>query len=195
MIFDYQPGQTPIDAAEAEALIPPLRTQAELNEWEEANILSAANWALSDRTLNRTDPLTEDFLFELHRRMFDQTWRWAGKTRTTDKNIGVPFYKIRTELRQLLDDARYWREHDTFEPDEAAMRFHHRVVTIHLFPNGNGRHARLVADVFVRKLGKPAFTWGRANLVSEKDARARYLSALKSADNGDYGPLLKFGRE
>ena len=120
---------------------------------------------------------------------------WAGKTRTTDKNIGVPFYKIRTELRQLLDDVHHWRENKTFDPDEAAMRFHHRVVTIHLFPNGNGRHARLVADVFVRKLGKPIFTWGSANLVSEKDARTRYLSALKSADRDDYGPLLKFGRE
>lgn len=195
MIFEYQPGQSPIDAAEAEALIPPLKTQGELNEWEEENILSATNWALSDRVLKRTDPLTEDYLFELHRRMFDQTWRWAGKTRTTDKNIGVSFFKIRTELRQLLDDVRYWRDNKTFEPDEAAIRFHHRLVTIHLFPNGNGRHARLVADVLARNLGRPIFTWGRTNLVSEKDARARYLSALKSADSGDYGPLLKFGRE
>lgn len=195
MIFEYQPRQTPIDAAEAEALIPQLKTQGELNEWEEENILSAANWALSDRALKRTDPLTEDYLFELHRRMFDHTWRWAGKTRTTDKNIGVSFYKIRTELRQLLDDVRYWRENKTFEPDEAAMRFHHRLVTIHLFPNGNGRHSRLATDVFARTLGKPIFTWGGANLVSQKDARAHYLAALKSADDGDYGPLLKFGRE
>jgi Fic-DOC domain mobile mystery protein B len=194
MIFRYKPGQTPIDAAEADDLIPPLTTQDELNEWEEENILEARHWALSRRVISRTEPLSEGFLFELHRRMFDHTWKWAGKIRTRDKNIGVPFAMIRVRLRELLDDARYWREHRTFDFDEFAMRFHHRLVQIHLFPNGNGRHARLAVDVIVRKSGKPDFSWGSVNLTGHGEARAAYLDAIHAADAGDFQPLINFSR-
>lgn len=192
MIFQDEPGQTPIDAAEAEGLIPPLTTQAELNEWEEQNIVAAQAWALSKRVINKTELLSEGFLFELHRRMFEGTWKWAGELRTRDKNIGVPFYNIRPSLRQLLDDARYWRDHHGF--DEFAMRFHHRLVQIHLFSNGNGRHARLAVDVIARQSDKPAFSWGSANLTNPGQARAAYLEAIRAADGGDYDPLIKFSR-
>jgi Fic-DOC domain mobile mystery protein B len=196
MIFEYLPGQTPIDAAEEEALLLPLKTQKQLNEAEEANIIDARTWALSDRILGGIDPLTEEFVFDLHRRMFGEVWDWAGEPRTRDKNISVPFFKIRVELRQLLDDAKYWREHNVYEPDELALRFHHRLVTIHVFPNGNGRHARLMADILAHTMRRPAFTWGGgADLISGKDARTSYLEALKAADGGDYGPLVKFARE
>jgi Fic-DOC domain mobile mystery protein B len=192
--FDDELGQTPIDAAEAEALIPPLTTQAELNEWEEQNIIGGRHWALSKRVLNKAEPLSEEFLFALHRRMFDGTWKWAGEIRTRDKNIGVPFYKIRACLRELLDDARYWRDNGTYSFDEFAMRFHHRLVQIHLFPNGNGRHARLAVDVIARKSGQPDFTWGSVNLAKPGEARAAYLTAIHAADDGDYQALIKFGR-
>ena len=192
--FEYESGQTPIDAAETEALIPPLATQAELNEWEEQNNFDGRHWALSKRVLNQAEPLSEESLFELHRRMFGDTWKWAGEIRTRDKNIGVPFYKIRVCLRELLDDARYWRENRTYCFDEFAMRFHHRLVQIHLFPNGNGRHARLAVDVIARKSGQPDFTWGSVNLVKQGEARAAYLNAIHAADQGDYQPLIKFSR-
>lgn len=195
MNFEYLPRQTPIDAAEEEALLLPLKTQKQLNEAEEANIIEATTWALSKRKLGRPDPLNEEYLFELHRRMLGEIWAWAGEPRMRDKNIGVPFFKIRIELRQLLDDAKYWRENKVYEPDELALRFHHRLVTIHVFPNGNGRHARLVADVLARMMGRPEFTWGGTDFISEKEVRTRYLEALKSADSGDYAPLIKFARE
>lgn len=194
MIFRYKPGQTPIDAAEAEGLIPPLEKQGELNEWEEQNIISARHWALSKRTLRKFDPLSEDYLFKLHKRMFDQTWKWAGKTRTRDKTIGVPYPKIRVCLRELLDDAHYWRENETYQFDEFAMRFHHRLVQIHLFPNGNGRHARLVVDVIARKNGEMDFSWGSVNLTKPGQARATYLDAIHAADEGNYLPLVRFSR-
>ena len=192
MIFHYEPGQTPIDPAEAEDLIPPLTTQAELNEWEEHNIIAGRHWALSKRVLKQVDPLSEDFLFELHRRMFGDTWKWAGEIRTRDKSIGVPFYKIRVCLRELLDDAHYWRDNKTYRFDELAMRFHHRLVQIHLFPNGNGRHARLAVDIGARKSGQPDFTWGSANLGKPGEARAAYLDAIHAADDGNYQPLITF---
>jgi Fic-DOC domain mobile mystery protein B len=194
LIFKYEPGQTPVDAAEAEALLAPVQTQAELNTWEEENILAASKWALSNRALKLAEPLSEDYLLNLHHRMFSATWAWAGKLRDRDKNIGVPFYKIRIDLRLLLDDARYWQENGTYEADELAVRFHHRLVHIHLFPNGNGRHARLVADVLIRKGGRPAFSWGGANLVGVGEARAHYLDALRAADAGDYTQLITFSR-
>jgi Fic-DOC domain mobile mystery protein B len=194
MIFHYEDGQTPIDAAEAEALIPPLTTQAELNEFEEQNIVAGQHWALAKRVLNQRDPLSEEFLLELHRRMFDDTWEWAGEIRLRDKNMGVPFYNIRVALRELSDDARHWRDNKTYAFDEFAMRFHHRLVQIHLFPNGNGRHARLAVDVIARKSGQPAFTWGSINLGKPGEARAAYLKAIRAADEGDYQPLISFSR-
>lgn len=124
--------------------------------------------------------------------MFDQTWKWAGEYRRSEKSIGIPFHEIRERLRALFGDVRYWIENNTYPTDEIAVRFHHRLVLIHPFPNGNGRHARLIADVIAMKLGRPEFTWGSAHLVKEGEARTRYLEAIRAADNGDTQPLLAF---
>jgi Fic-DOC domain mobile mystery protein B len=126
--------------------------------------------------------------------MFDQTWRWAGQYRSTEKNIGIPHYQIREALPALLGDVRYWVEHRTFEPDELAVRFHHRLVLIHPFANGNGRHARLMADVFLRRQDRPGFTWGGADMVRAGDFRRRYIDALRAADRNDIQPLVVFAR-
>ena len=149
-LFTTGDGNTPLSPDEQADLIPNLSTRDELNEWERTNILVAYDWALNPRTLRRNDPMTEPYLRDLHHRMFDQTWKWAGRYRTTEKNIGIPHYQIREALAALLGDARYWLEHRTFPPDEIAIRFHHRLVFIHPFANGNGRHGRLMADVLAR---------------------------------------------
>jgi len=159
-------GNTPLSPEEQDDLIPDLSTREELNEWERQNILEASAWALNPRNLNRQDPFSEAYVRELHLRMFDQTWKWAGAYRTTEKNIGISHYQIREALPALLGDARYWREHQIFEPDELAVRFHHKLVWIHPFADGNGRHARLIADVVVRRLDRPVFTWGSADIVT-----------------------------
>ena len=186
-------GNTPLSPDELSDLIPSLATKEELNEWERENILFAREWAATDRT----SPLgmaSDEYVRKLHAKMFDQTWKWAGEYRHTEKNIGVPFHEIRERLMASLGDVRYWIEHRTYSPDEIAVRFHHRLVFIHPFPNGNGRHARLLADRLVMKLGRPALTWGSANLVKQGEARAKYLEAVRAADNGDMQPLLKFAR-
>lgn len=174
-------------------LIPSLATKEELNEWERENILAAREWAVMDRS-SPNDILSDIYLRELHRRMFDQTWKWAGQYRRTEKNMGIPFYEIRERLVALLGDVRYWIENRTFSADEIAVRLHHRLVAIHPFSNGNGRHARLIADLLVMKLGYAAFSWGSADLISQGDPRARYLVALREADNGNINPLLEFAR-
>ena len=130
----------------------------------------------------------------VHRRMYADVWAWAGEFRKTNKNIGADKWQIPTELRYLLDDVRYWHEHNTYPPDEMAVRFKHRIVSIHCFANGNGRHSRLMADIIIEKIYKlPVFTWGAANL-SSSDARAAYLRAVKAADKGDHSLLLTFAR-
>ena len=188
----HAPGATPLDPDEARGLIPGhIRTQAELNQWEQANVLEGSTWALRSR---ERDFLSEAFVRELHRRMFGNTWRWAGTFRTTGKNIGVDSTQIVVKLRDLLHDARYWLEHRTYEVDEIAARFHHRLVAIHPFSNGNGRHARLMTDVLLKRRGAAAFAWGGANLETAGDARDRYLAALRAADAGDYAQLLAFVR-
>jgi len=193
-VFPGGDGNTPLSPEEQDDLIPDLTTKEELNEWERQNILEASAWALGQRNLNRRDPFSEAYVRELHRRMFDQTWKWAGVYRTTEKNIGIPHDRIREALPALLGDARYWVEHRTFAPDELAVRFHHKLVWIHAFANGNGRHARLMADVVARRLGKPVFTWGRADIVRAGDFRRSYIDALRAADKNDIQPLLAFAR-
>src|ERR1700731_1540399 len=177
--LNTSPGNTPLDTEELEQLIPSLATKGELDEWERKNILEANEWALKERTLKREDPLTEAYLRELHKRMFDQTWKWAGQYRNTEKNFGCLVPEIRDRIGTLLDDARYWFEHNTFSVDERAIRIHHRLVgSIHPFPNGNGRHARLLADVVAVKFGQPEFSWGSNDIVAEGTTRAGYLEAL-----------------
>jgi Fic-DOC domain mobile mystery protein B len=190
--LDYPPGATPLDADELGSLIPGhITNQGELNEWEQLNILQGDAWAHKQQ---RKDLLDEAFLRQLHRRMFSETWRWAGDFRRSDKNIGVDWLKIGVELRQLLDDVHYQIEHTSYPPDEIAVRFHHRLVSIHPFPNGNGRHARLMADLLAERLGQPRFTWGSQSLTDANDTRRHYLAALQAADARDYAPLLAFAR-
>jgi Fic-DOC domain mobile mystery protein B len=193
-IFTTGDGNTPLSPEEQDDLIPDLSTKEELNEWERQNILEAYGWALDLKNLRLQDPLTEPYVRELHLRMFDQTWKWAGIYRSTEKNIGIPHYQIREALAALLGDARYWVEHQTFEADELAVRFHHRLVSIHPFANGNGRHSRLIADVLVQRQGRPVFTWGGADIVRAGDFRRSYIDALRAADKNDMQPLLTFAR-
>ncbi len=188
---DYPAGATPLDADELASLIPGhITSQAELNEWEQLNIVQGDGWARKQRK----EMLNEGFLRQLHKQMFGETWRWAGEFRKSDKNIGVDWLKIGVELKKLLDDVRYQIEHGSFVADEIAVRLHHRLVAIHPFPNGNGRHARLLADLVVERLGQPRFSWGSRNLVDASETRQRYIAALQAADARDIAPLLAFAR-
>jgi Fic-DOC domain mobile mystery protein B len=189
--LDYAPGATPLDADELASLIPShITTQGELNEWEQLNIVQGDTWARKQRK----EILDEGFLRRLHQQMFGETWRWAGTFRKSDKNIGVDWLQIGVELKKLLDDVRYQMANDSLPPDDIAVRFHHRLVAIHPFPNGNGRHARLMADLLVERLGRPRFTWGSASLTDANETRQRYIAALQAADARDIAPLLAFAR-
>lgn len=190
-LLEQDDSSTPLTHEEREGLIPSYITlRSELNEAEQANILEAEEWAFA----RKRDVLDERFLTGLHKRMFGRVWRWAGQFRRTERNIGIDPLHIQVELRQLLDDCRYWIEHETYPPDEIAARFHYRLVLTHPFPNGNGRHARLATDLLLVKLGQPRFTWGQVNLVDASETRKRYVAALRAADNHDIGPLLEFVR-
>ena len=192
MKFTYPEGATPIDQDEAAGLIPDhITVQRELNEWESQNIRKAMSWSLSRK---RHDVLTLDYVKELHRRMFDETWTWAGTFRKSDKNIGVAWEQVAVEIHKLLDDARYWLEEKVYSLPETAVRLHYRMVAIHPFINGNGRHARLFADVFLYNHDYPRIDWGGAHLDSAGTVRERYISALRAADAGDFGPLLEYVR-
>lgn len=189
--LDYLPGATPLDADELACLIPKhITTQGELNEWEQLNIEQGETWARRQRK----DILDEAFVRQLHKQMFGETWSWAGSFRKSDKNIGVEWQQVSVKLRNLLDDVRYQIDHATYSPDEIAARFHHRLVAIHPFPNGNGRHARMMADLLIQKLGQPRFTWGSKILTEATETRTSYIESLRAADSGNIQPLLAFVR-
>ena len=191
---EVKDARTAISLEDAAALKPNLATRRDLDEWEYKNILEGRAWALDSRRLKRTDPLTEPYIRKLHFRMFNQTWGWAGKYRTTNPNLGIPHHEIRDRLGQLLGNARYWLENKTYDLDEIGVRVHHEAVQIHPFPDGNGRHTRLFADVIVAHGGREPFSWGPDNLVAAGAARDQYIKALKQADAGDIQGLLKFAR-
>ncbi len=196
MEFTYQPGQTPLDPDEKEGLKPKhISIQSELNEWEQLNIIKGARWA--QRQL-RQEILDDMFLRELHKRMFSDTWKWAGTYRRSDKNIGCDWRQVSMRVRQLLENTRYQVEQQAVPPDELAARFHHQLVLIHPFPNGNGRCCRLITDLLLQKMGHERFSWGSggyASLVSQSELRAEYLTALRAADQGDITQLLAFARK
>ena len=192
MKFTYAVGATPIDADEAAGLIPShISTQSDLNTWEEANILQGAAWAQRQK---KRELLKEGFVRDLHKQMFNRTWRWAGTFRATNKNIGVDWAHVSVRLNNLLANTQYQMSHAIFEADELAVRFHHQLVWIHPFPNGNGRHARLLADTLVVRLGRKRFSWGANSLLTGSVLRQQYLEALRAADTGEYERLLAFAR-
>ena len=192
IIGDEPEGATPLDQNEMDGLkFEHITTRDELNELEQANVESGLLWLGRRR---KTDILTEQFMLDLHRRLFGDVWEWAGQFRKTGKNIGVDPYEIAVQLRMLLDDARYWAEHKTYPPLEAGARFHHRLTKIHPFPNGNGRHARIAADTYISdRFGHAPIDWAAGHdLQHNNERRSTYIAALKAADADDYGPLLAF---
>jgi Fic-DOC domain mobile mystery protein B len=193
--LDYIDGQTPIEEEEKEDLIiKTISTRGELDEFEQQNIEKAIEWTLKKKF--RLDKiLQEKFILEVHKQMFSNVWKWAGKFRKTNKNIGVDKFQISTEVKYLLDNCKYWIENKTYDEDEITIRFKHRLVQIHLFPNGNGRHSRLLADILISHgFGEPIFTWSVIDLTKKGIARTKYLSAIYEADKGNFKPLLEFAR-
>lgn len=185
-------GATPLDPDELDGLkYKHIQTRNELDELEQANIQAGLLWLSKVRNKN---VLSEGFIRKLHKRLFGDVWSWAGTFRTTEKNIGVDPIQIGVQLRMLLDDASYWAEHGTYLPLEAAARFHHRLVQIHCFANGNGRHARIASDAYLeeRFRHKPVDWAGGFNLMKSNERRDDYITSLRAADASDYEPLLKF---
>lgn len=191
MKFHYPEGATPLDPNESDGLIPKyISLQSELNEHEQQNILACQLWLGSKKN---ADILDVKFLCELHKRMFNKVWHWAGVYRKGEKSIGVPAVEIAIEMRKLIGDVHYWMESKHWSSEEIAVRFHHRLVVIHPFPNGNGRFSRLAASILAKKLDAQALTFSRtSNDLIEGELRKAYITALKSADDGDYTALLAF---
>jgi len=191
--YNYPDGATPLDPDEAEGLrLTHINTREQLNVFEQKNIRKGVAWAFSGR---KRDMLSEPFIRKLHKQMFGDVWKWAGTFRSSNKNIGVMREQIGVELRHLCEDVRFWIEHQTFEADEIATRFHHRLVFIHPFPNGNGRHARVITDLLLKtELGSARFSWGGGTLDGSSACRDRYIAALRAADRDDFTLLREFVR-
>nr|WP_295462529.1 mobile mystery protein B [Mesorhizobium sp.] len=194
-LFQEPEDATPFEPQEREGLLQSWITHSkDLNEAEQENILEGAAWARGRRRLPLERMLSVNFMQTFHKRMFGDVWQWAGTFRTTERNIGIQAYRIATELAALLSNVRFWIEHEAYPRDEIAIRFHHQLVAIHPFPNGNGRHARLAADLLVERLGGEPFSWGGGSLADVGEVRARYVAALRAAEDHDIGPLLEFAR-
>lgn len=191
-LIDTPYGATPLEDEELEGLkIPTITTRAQLDQYEQLGIMNAEVWAFGRK---RKQILTRDFTMLLHRKMFGDIWTWAGTRRKTLKNIGVDASMIDVSLGELLDDVRFQIERGTYDWDERAARFHHRLVQVHVFPNGNGRHARLFTDLLLWTNGRERFTWGERSRDTSENIRRAYISALREADQGKMKHLLEFVR-
>lgn len=186
-------GATPLAEEEREGLrFRHIETRGELDRMEQANMVDGLRWLGRQKA---PDVLTEAFALKLHQKLFGEVWRWAGRFRSTEKNIGVAPHQIAMQLRLLLDNTRYQAEHQSYPPLELALRFHHRLVQVHPFPNGNGRHARIMTDALLRYcLGHAPILWegrGSGHLQLPGEHRAAYIQALRAADARDFAPLLQ----
>ena len=181
-------GHTPLGHEDRQGLkLTYITTRSELNEAEQENILRARQ-----RRHPTLEALLDDtYLRDLHRAMFGDVWAWAGTYRRLEMSIGIDPAQIAVCVRDLVADAKIWAEHE--EPLVVAVRFHHRLVSIHPFPNGNGRHGRQAADYLMEALEQPPFTWGSAGSRGDVEGtRRRYLGALREADHGDLVRLEHF---
>jgi Fic-DOC domain mobile mystery protein B len=193
-LFQEPEGATVLPSSERDKLLQSwITNRQDLNEAERDNIVKGAAWARSRRGRNPTDLATPDFAVELHRRMFGEVWCWAGTYRKTETNIGIEPHRIQVDTPMMFDDVRYWIKKKTYPPDEIAVSMHNRLTFIHLFPNGNGRHARLMADLLIERMRGKAFSWG-GGIPSAGELRTKYDDAQKAADNHDIEPLLAFAR-
>ena len=194
--FDYEDGQTPLEEEEKDdLLISTITTRSELNEFEQLNIEDAVQFYMR-RKYNAETLLTEKFIKSVHAKMYGNVWKWAGSFRNSNKNLGVDKFQIGIELRKLMDDCQYWIKNKSFSTDEIATRFKHRIVSIHCFVNGNGRHSRFIADLIMENIFKEQpFTWGAKKMIDNEIVRKAYLLALKAADKGDYTQLITFAKE
>ncbi len=193
--IEYKVGQTPLSEADKRGLlINTITTQGELDEFEQKNISKAIQWTLG-KNLSKEKILSEEYLIKLHEKMFSEVWGWAGKFRTVETNIGVSPHTIGIQLRQLLDDVKYWIDKKIYPPIEIAIRFKHKLVSIHCFPNGNGRHSRLMADLIMEKVYDGRyFSWGGNDLAKAGEIRMKYIAALKQADQNKIEKLVEFAR-
>lgn len=194
--FKYIDGQTPLSEEEKDGLlIKSTTTRGELDELEQLNIEKAVEWTLKNK-FSKEKILSEKFVKSLHKKMLGDVWEWAGEFRKSEKNIGVSWIRIDVELKMLLDDTKYWIENNTYPPDEISIRFKHRLVNIHCFPNGNGRHSRLMADIIIESIfGMDVFTWNNSNLLKPDNARIEYIESIRQADNDSIELLLEFARK
>jgi Fic-DOC domain mobile mystery protein B len=194
-VFDEPDNATPLTHEEKNGLLQSwINSRQELNEAEQANIAKAAAWARRRRNLDARRLLTEDFVKALHKQMLGEVWSWAGAYRRSERNIGIEAHRITTDMPMMFDDVGYWIANAVYSSDEIAVRLHHRLIAIHPFANGNGRHARLMADLLVERLNGTAFSWGAGTISGVGELRARYIAGLRSADDHDLGPLLAFAR-
>jgi Fic-DOC domain mobile mystery protein B len=195
LTIEYIDGQTPLDEQEKDGLrIASITTREELDEFEQLNIEKAIQWTFGKK-LKTEQLFSEKFIKDLHKRMYGEVWKWAGTFRTSEKNLGVKNYQIAIELKQLLDDAVFWKENNTYKSEELAIRFKHRLVSIHCFANGNGRHSRLMADLIMEKLyNSKFFSWGSGNLVKANETRSNYIQAVRKADNNEIEHLIFFAK-
>ncbi len=191
----YTDGQTPLNEEEKEGLkIKSITTQKELDEFEQLNIENAVEWTIH-ANLKSEKILTEKFIKDLHKKMYGNIWKWAGEFRKTEKIIGINWMEIGIELRKLIDDTKYWIENDTYSSEEISIKFKHRIVAIHCFPNGNGRHSRIMADIIMESIfEKEIFSWHKSNMVKADETRKEYIKALRKADNGNINPLIEFAK-
>jgi Fic-DOC domain mobile mystery protein B len=186
-------GDTLLSPEELDQIIPKYITnRRQLDEVEQDNIEDAIVWVFKQRTIKPEKVFTREFQDNFHKKMLGKVWKWAGQKRTRETNIGAPPFQIEVKRKMLNDDALFWVQNNTWPPVELAIRFHHRLVQIHCYPNGNGRHSRIMADIILTKLYKlPAINWLGGDLVNESETRKSYIEAMKVADKGDYSPLFK----
>jgi Fic-DOC domain mobile mystery protein B len=187
-------GSTPLDHDQIKGIrFAHLTTMGELDELEDENIQRGLEWLNHQKT---KDYLSIEFLCKLHEKLFGEVWKWAGKFRTVEVNISkYRHHDVRPQLHNFFEDIKLWISGGKMSWDEISAEMHHRLVTIHPFPNGNGRTTRIFTEYVQKRNQQQVTSWGSTRKIDQKKRRDDYIKALRLADIGDFRALIDFMKE
>jgi fido (protein-threonine AMPylation protein) len=196
MIEDWstQPGETPIDPSGLRSPYKKwVKTRRQLAQPEAENIRKATLKYLTGKLTCRKAPFDVAWMLRLHHEMLGDVWQWAGQTRRTGCQFGVDWQQIEMQLYGTVEDLEIWQE--SMDLLEQSTNLHFRGVWIHPFQDGNGRWARLLANIWLRLNGEPIVEWPAEVSGIESRIRQEYLDCIRHAIDGEMGPLIKMHKK
>ena len=157
---------------------------------EAKNHYEALEYLYSLVEKDNSQNISEYLIRNLHKLVTAETDKeWAGNYRNSNVIIVGSEHTPPDafEVSIVMGDLIKWLRGNQkkLHPIELAAIFHHKLVFIHPFFDGNGRTARLAMNLLLMQKSYPM-------AVMLKNDRKKYYQTLSRADEKDYAPFVRF---